>query len=232
MKARLLRDTAHGVAQTFAMALRKLLAPTLLLGACAALVLVLLRELRAHPGLLGIMNASTVGLLIVWLLLEAPLSARLASDDEKGEDRGTVRLNALTRAAALVAALALPSRWTGWGAAQSAGLVLFVAGFTLRLAAIRQLGRFYSHKVRRAEGHQIIRGGPYRLVRHPAYLGVLAAHLGFALVFLNPFSVLAVLLLVTPAFVWRIKVEEPVLMAIPGYPEYARTHARLIPRLW
>jgi protein-S-isoprenylcysteine O-methyltransferase Ste14 len=211
---------------------RKLLAPSLLVAVCVALVFALVRELERHPGLPGVMGAVTIGLLILWLALEAPLSARVATDDQRGEDRGTVRLNAITRGAALVAALALPSRWTGWGPFQTAGLLLFVAGFTFRLAAIRQLGRFYSHKVRRAEGHQVIGRGPYRLVRHPAYLGVLAAHLGVALVFLNTLSLLAVLLLIVPAFVWRIKVEEPVLMTIPGYPEYARTRARLIPKLW
>jgi protein-S-isoprenylcysteine O-methyltransferase Ste14 len=42
----------------------------------------------------------------------------------------------------------------------------------------------------------------------------------------------AVLLLVIPAFVWRITVEEPMLMTIPGYPEYARRRARLIPGVW
>jgi protein-S-isoprenylcysteine O-methyltransferase Ste14 len=143
-----------------------------------------------------------------------------------------VRLNALARGIAVVAALALPTIWTRWNAVQSTGLALFTAGFTLRLAAIRQLGRFYSHKVRRTDGHQVIDTGPYRLVRHPAYLGVIAAHLGFALVFLNAASIAAVLLLVLPAFVWRIRIEEPVLMQIPGYAEYARGRARLLPRVW
>jgi protein-S-isoprenylcysteine O-methyltransferase Ste14 len=69
-------------------------------------------------------------------------------------------------------------------------------------------------------------------VRHPAYLGVIAAHLGFALVFCNRYALLAVLLLVIPAFVRRIAVEEPVLMQIPGYPEYAGGRARLLPGLW
>jgi protein-S-isoprenylcysteine O-methyltransferase Ste14 len=215
--------------------IRGVLAPALLLTACAGLTLVALRELHAHgdgTGALHLMRAVTLALLVVWLLLEAPLSLRLAGDDQRGEDRGTVLWNALARATALGAALALPSIWARWNAAESAGLGLFVAGFTLRLLAIRQLGRFYSHKVRRAEGHEIIDSGPYQLVRHPAYLGVIAAHLGFAIVFLNAASLAAVLLLVIPAFVRRILVEEPVLMRIPGYPEYARGRPRLVPKLW
>jgi protein-S-isoprenylcysteine O-methyltransferase Ste14 len=215
--------------------LRGLLAPALLLTACAGLTLVAVRELRERgdgTGALHVMRAVTLSLLVLWLLLEAPLSLRLAGDDQRGEDRGTLVWNALARATALVAALAVPSLWTRWNAVESAGLGLFVAGSSLRLLAIRQLGRFYSHKVRRAEGHEIIDSGPYRLVRHPAYLGVIAAHLGFAIVFLNAASLAAVLLLIVPAFVRRILVEEPVLMRIPGYPNYARGRARLVPRLW
>jgi protein-S-isoprenylcysteine O-methyltransferase Ste14 len=202
------------------------------LAVCGILVRTLIAELSTRPGAPHPMRAVTIGLLMVWLLLESPVAMRVSTDDKRGEDRGTLLLNAVSRGLAVVAALALPSIWTRWNAFQTAGLVLFAAGFCFRLAAIRQLGRFYSHKVRRAEGHEIIDQGPYRVVRHPAYLGVIAAHLGFALVFLNAWSALAVAILVIPAFVWRIHVEEPLLMQIPGYAHYARGHARLLPGLW
>lgn len=200
----------------------------LLLAVCVLLALRLARELAAGRDLLG---AAAIALLIAWLMLEAPLAARVATDDARGDDRGTVRLNAIARATAVVVAVLVPVQLAATEV-RLAGLVLFVAGFAFRLAAIRQLGRFYSHKVRRAEGHRIIDSGPYRVVRHPAYLGVIAAHLGFALVFASVYSVAAVLLLVVPAFVWRIRVEEPVLMSIPGYAEYASRHARLVPGVW
>ena len=200
----------------------------LLLAVCALLALQLGRELRAGRGLVG---AVAIALLISWLLLEAPLAARVASDDARGEDRGTMRLNAMARALAVAVALLMPAQLDAAGVHMT-GLVLFVAGFAFRLAAIRQLGRFYSHKVRRAEGHRVIDRGPYRVVRHPAYLGVIAAHLGFAVVFGSVYGVAAVLLLVVPAFVWRIRVEEPVLMSIPGYAEYASRNARLVPGVW
>ena len=57
----------------------------LLLAVCALLALRLEHELRAGRGFLG---AAAVALLIMWLLLEAPLAARVASDDARGEDRG------------------------------------------------------------------------------------------------------------------------------------------------
>jgi protein-S-isoprenylcysteine O-methyltransferase Ste14 len=197
-----------------------------------ALALAAARQLSAARDLPHVMRALTIALLVLWLLCEAPLAFRVADDDQRGEDRGTLRLNGLARALALVTALAVPPLWTSWNAVETFGLVLFVAGFSLRLSAIRALGRFYSHKVRRIDGHATVAAGPYRLVRHPSYLGVIAAHLGFALVFFSWWSLGAALLLVVPAFVWRIKVEDPVLMQIPGYETYARGRARLIPRIW
>jgi protein-S-isoprenylcysteine O-methyltransferase Ste14 len=206
--------------------------PVLVIAAIVVLGIVAVRQLVPGADALHAMRAATIGLLIVWLLLETPLAFRASSDDQRGEDRGTIRINGLARGAALVASLAWPPVWTSWNWIQTAGVLLFVAGFVFRLAAIRELGRFYSHTVRRTDGHETIENGPYRVVRHPAYLGVIAAHLGFAVVFLNVLSALAVLFLVVPAFVWRIHVEEPVLMKIPGYPQYARGHARLIPKIW
>jgi protein-S-isoprenylcysteine O-methyltransferase Ste14 len=191
-----------------------------------------MRELTARDGAPHAMRALTLGLLLLWLLLEAPLALRMSTDDQRGEDRGTVAFNGVARAVALVTALALPPIWRSWNLARSVGLLVFVAGFTLRLSAIRELGRFYSHMVRRTDGHRVVDSGPYRLVRHPAYLGVITAHQRFAVVFLNGWSVLAVVLLVVPAFVRRITVEEPVLMKIPGYDEYARGRARLLPKVW
>jgi len=198
-----------------------------------ALAVAAFRQLRqGGVSTFTVMRAGTIGALILWLLLEAPLALRVASDDRRGEDRGTLRLNAVARALAVIAALAVPSVWSRWNLIESAALALFVGGFSLRLFAIHALGRFYSHKVRRTEGHATIDTGPYRLIRHPAYLGVILAHLGFALVFLNRWSLLAVLVLVVPAFVWRIRVEDPVLMQIPGYAQYASGRARLIPKIW
>ncbi|CAL9647900.1 hypothetical protein SUDANB146_06511 (plasmid) [Streptomyces sp. enrichment culture] len=73
--------------------------------------------------------------------------------------------------------------------------------------------------------------GLYRFVRHPAYTGMLLANLGFTAYFLNPFSVVALVLLFG-AVVRRILVEERVLWTVPEYPAYATGRARLLPRVW
>jgi hypothetical protein len=92
------------------------------------------------------MRAATIGLLMAWLLMEAPLAFRVAGDDQGGEDRATLRLNGLARAAAIAAGLGFPVVWGRWNWVQTVGLLSFVAGFGFRLAAIRALGRFYSSR--------------------------------------------------------------------------------------
>ena len=68
-------------------------------------------------------------------------------------------------------------------------------------------------------------------IRHPAYAGMLSAHVGFVGFFLNPLS-LALLVALAVAITFRIRTEERMLVDIPGYRAYAADHARLVPGLW
>ena len=114
------------------------------------------------------------------------------------------------------------------------GLSLMATGLALRFWAIRVLARFFTVDVNIQEGHELIRRGPYRLLRHPAYTGSLMTFLGFGLALGNAWALLAVMAPVTVAFLWRMRVEERVLAeAFPmQYPEYARQTKRLIPFVW
>lgn len=111
-------------------------------------------------------------------------------------------------------------------------MLLFIAGIALRRSAITALGRFYSRRVRTLANHQVVTRGPYQFVRHPAYTGVIIAHTGMTLVLLNLASALTLVLLVVPAFLWRIRVEERLLSQLPEYAEYARGRRRLVPYVW
>src|ERR1700733_9851716 len=53
--------------------------------------------------------------------------------------------------------------------------VLTVAGTLFTWWARIHLGRFWSNSITRKEGHRVIDTGPYRLVRHPIYTGLIAA---------------------------------------------------------
>lgn len=78
----------------------------------------------------------------------------------------------------------------------------------------------------------VVSSGPFRLVRHPIYLGWLLLSLGFALSYPRPLNLAAVALTV-PFMIWRIALEEELLTADAAYRAYRdRVRYRLIPGLY
>ena len=67
-------------------------------------------------------------------------------------------------------------------AARWATLGLEAAGFLFAWWARITLGRFWARNVSRKEGHRVVDGGPYALVRHPIYTGIITATVATALV--------------------------------------------------
>lgn len=181
-------------------------------------------------------------LILVWALSELWLGWKRRSEDRsRMRDRGTLRLLLVTVYLCIGVAVWLSYRPQGHlddaGLRQPllwTGLLLMAAGLALRFWAIRVLARFFTVDVAIREGHELIRRGPYRLLRHPAYTGSLMTFLGFGLALGNVWSLLVVMAPVTIAFLWRMRVEERVLAeAFPAqYPEYARRTKRLIPFVW
>ncbi len=114
------------------------------------------------------------------------------------------------------------------------GLILFVLGLIIRWIAIVYLGRFFTVNVAIADDHELIETGPYRYVRHPSYTGTLLIFLGFGICTLNYFSLAAIFLPITAAFIWRMNVEEHVLREAFGerYLLYASHTRRLIPLIY
>src|SRR5688572_27185602 len=97
------------------------------------------------------------------------------------------------------------------------------------------VNRFFSAVIRIQEdrGHRVVDAGPYSVIRHPGYLGMIAgvplmtiglgSWWGFA--FASIYSLL---------ILRRVAFEDRFLRAnLPGYPEYAtRVTARLLPGVW
>jgi protein-S-isoprenylcysteine O-methyltransferase Ste14 len=194
------------------------------------LVLALVRQFGTVRGSRADQLALSLTLAyLVWLLSEAPVTfaRRTRSTPVDPTLLPYALARSLTAAAAVLTATE-PTRLTWWRVAAAAGFIGFVA---LRLWAIRTLGRFYSHKVARQPGHLIVTHGPYAWLRHPAYTGMLGANATFVVFFASVPGIVALFLLVT-AVTWRIRVEECLLLAIPGYAGYATSTPRLIPGLW
>lgn len=110
------------------------------------------------------------------------------------------------------------------------GIALAVAGIALRWWAILTLGRFFTTSVTTRPGQTVVQAGPYRLVRHPSYTGMLLTVLGLLLSSANWIS-LACFAIVLPGLAYRIKVEEGALLGALGdpYRDYMRRTRRLVP---
>jgi protein-S-isoprenylcysteine O-methyltransferase Ste14 len=114
------------------------------------------------------------------------------------------------------------------------GVFLFVAGVALRWWAIITLGRFFTVDVVVEKDHEVVERGPFRVVRHPSYAGVLLAFVGFALTLRNWLALFIILVPIFGVFLHRIKVEEQALSRALGkrYTDYMKRTKRLVPGVY
>jgi len=139
---------------------------------------------------------------------------------------------------ALVVLAALDSGRFGWSAvplaARIAGwLLLGVTGGVLPWVFHANTFASGVGRIQADRAHQVVTEGPYRIVRHPMYAGVILGMLGLPLALgswwaLVPGGLLAIL------FVMRTALEDRMLLReLPGYADYAlRTRYRLAPGIW
>lgn len=113
--------------------------------------------------------------------------------------------------------------WVGVGAT--------LAGMLFAVWARRHLGSNWSRSVTLKQGHELITSGPYGMVRHPIYTGLLTGFLGTAIAIGQVRGVLAFLLVLVSLWVkWRL--EEKWMREEFGqtYAEYARRVPAVVPR--
>ena len=117
-------------------------------------------------------------------------------------------------------------------ALQIAGVVLTYVGLPLTVWSRVRLGRYWSGVVALKQDHRLIQSGPYRVVRHPLYSGLILAVIGFSLCVTTWSSLLAILSFVV-CFERRAYKEDALLAAEFGaeFEAYRQRTGRLIPRL-
>jgi protein-S-isoprenylcysteine O-methyltransferase Ste14 len=178
--------------------------------------------------------------VIVRLAIEASNAARQPTGEAVVADRGSRRALGRTFLITGIAGFWLAFHLTklampGPGRVYIVvGVVLMWLGVALRQWAVHTLGRFFTFKLTVQSDQRVVDVGPYRVVRHPSYSGLLLSGLGTAIALGNW---LALALLTVPyviALAHRIEVEEGLLRSGlgPDYERYAASRKRLVPGVW
>jgi len=196
-----------------------------------------MQPLFAHqPVLLSVLVTS----LLIWRVMEASVDIRTlkrlragARHQDKGSHAVLICLVALGIVLGMLLAYRVPA--TAITSARTflfwLGILLINAGIAFRLYAIHVLGPFFTTAVAVAPEQTVIEAGPYRLIRHPSYTGLLITLLGLGLSLTNWLSLLVLMGCALLGFSYRIHIEEHVLKVQLGqrYQEYMRRTKRLIP---
>ncbi len=110
------------------------------------------------------------------------------------------------------------------------GLSVQVGAMLFDVWAMRCLGRNWSGAVAIKVDHELVKTGPYRLVRHPIYTAMIGMYLGTAIVSGELHGLLAVILVVI-AYARKTRMEERGLREAFGraYEDYARESWAFVP---
>src|ERR1700712_2547055 len=114
------------------------------------------------------------------------------------------------------------------------GVVIGWLGLLLRWWSFVTLGKYFTVVLKTSEDQPVVDRGPYRVLRHPSYTGLLLAFVGCGLMFGNWLGAVCSVLTVLVALLHRIRIEERSLNAALGerYADFASGRARLVPFLW
>jgi protein-S-isoprenylcysteine O-methyltransferase Ste14 len=114
-----------------------------------------------------------------------------------------------------------------------AGVVITAVALAFCLWARFYLGRNWSAVVAVMKNHQLIRSGPYAIVRHPIYAGFMLATLGTAIAF-GELSGLVAVAMVVIAWGYKARLEEATMLEQfgPDYERYRREVKGLLPLIY
>jgi protein-S-isoprenylcysteine O-methyltransferase Ste14 len=107
--------------------------------------------------------------------------------------------------------------------------IIVLLGISFTWWARIHLGRFWSNAITRKEDHVIVESGPYALVRHPIYTGLILAILATGAAVATAASLLGAILISFGEW-QKARMEERFLSAELG-PEAYRSYSRRVPMI-
>jgi protein-S-isoprenylcysteine O-methyltransferase Ste14 len=114
------------------------------------------------------------------------------------------------------------------------GMVMLLAGIGLRAWSFRTLGQYFTFTVKVPPDQTVVSDGPYRLLRHPSYTGLMLITIGIGLASANWLALTVATAIWLAMILWRIRIEENAVLDTLGdsYRTYAADHKRLVPLVW
>jgi protein-S-isoprenylcysteine O-methyltransferase Ste14 len=180
-------------------------------------------------------------LVLLWVLVEIVgvvviprLGGRGGPPRHKDErsDLSTILLRVSLYASVLVAILLVLKRTAMLpDGSFYPGIALMAIGMLVRLWAVLVLGRFFTLTIGVQKDQKLVDRGPYRLIRHPSYLGLLLIAVGIGMALKSWGGTVAIIVLFGAALAYRIHTEERFLVAELGddYLKYMKRTKRIIP---
>jgi protein-S-isoprenylcysteine O-methyltransferase Ste14 len=181
--------------------------------------------------------------MIAWFIIRYPYA-------RKARRTATVKAVGLSRERILLAVATcglfiVPLIWlvSGWPAALNyqlnyaavvVGALIYLLSLWLFRRSHKDLGRQWSASLEIRDSHRIVRGGVYRLIRHPMYASFWLWALAQACLLPNAMAAMAGLVAIAILFFTRIDHEERMLTEAFGddYRAYMRETKRIIPGIY
>ena len=176
---------------------------------------------------------------IVWILSEIVLNRFMrAKTARKGRDKQSLVIIWITIIVAISLSIITHDKYSlkifPRPVLREIGLYIIIIGIVIRFWAILTLGRFFTVNLNIKNDHQLVEKGPYKYIRHPSYTGSLLSFFGLGISLNNWFSVIIIFVPVFASFMYRIKIEEQMLLDELGvvYKQYRKRTKRLIPFIY
>lgn len=176
--------------------------------------------------------------LILWIIFSIywTIASKDSAKSKSSESKASTAFHQIILNVALLLLFIPVPGLKGWFLPQrfhflvAIGAILQVAFFLLAVSARRHLGRNWSAEVRIGEEHELVRTGPYRMLRHPIYTAMLGMFVGTAIASSQYHALVGVAMLVV-AYLRKTRLEENILHETFGeeWDAYCRQTWSLVP---
>jgi protein-S-isoprenylcysteine O-methyltransferase Ste14 len=187
---------------------------------------------------LAVFSACAIGIAAYLMKNDPTLLARRVKAGPGGEQEKTQRVIYFFLAGAVITAFIFPAldHRFAWSRVPRYVVVfgdaLVALGFLIIFFVFKE-NTYTSPAIELDAGQKVISTGPYALVRHPMYAGILLMFLGVPLALGSAWGLFTFIPMVC-AILWRLLDEEKFLSRnLPGYSEYRNSvRYRLMPFVW